>query len=68
MYRREGEYEVRKVKEGDVWREDEGGERVEEVGKDRQMECGRREVKGSFETRPSEESERLGGKNAIMSH
>ena len=34
----------------------------------REMKCGRGEMKGSFGTRPSVELERLGGKNAIMSH
>ena len=33
----------------------------------KEMECGRREMKGSFGTRTSEELERLGGKNAITS-
>ena len=36
-------------------------EKRREVGEAREMECGRRETKGSFRTRPSEELERLGG-------
>ena len=35
---------------------------MREVGEAREMVCGRREVKGSFGTRPSEELERLSGR------